>query len=83
MSRSYKKTPVYKEGYGSKKLKFWKRLSNKRIRHTKDVPNNREFKKILEAWQIHDYRFYYPESEVDKDSTFYTKIDWKKDYKYK
>ena len=57
VSRSYKRTPVSKEGYGSKKLKFWKRLSNKKIRRTKYVPNNKEFKKIFESWMIHDFSF--------------------------
>lgn len=82
VSRSYKRTPVSKEGYGSKKLKFWKRLSNKKIRRTKDVPNNKEFKKIFESWMIHDFSFYYDESQLDTNCDDYESLKehWRKYY---
>ena len=67
MSRSYKKHPIYKEGYGSKRLQRMKRFSNKKIRHTNNVPDNYEFKKFFESWEIHDYKFRKTEAEFKKD----------------
>lgn len=67
MSRSFKKTPICKDGYGSKKLQRMKRLANKKVRHAEGVPNNFEFKKYFEAWEIHDYKFYMTESELRED----------------
>lgn len=51
------------EGYGGKWRKYAKRLSNKRIRRYKDVPNGSSFKKILDSWDLCDFHIRY-----DKDS---------------
>ena len=69
MSRSYKKNPVMKSE--SKAKRFWKKEANKKVRHTKDVPNGREFKKIGDTYNINDY--------VSKS---YTKKDVKRFLKY-
>ena len=66
MSRSYKKHPVYKEGYGSKRLQRMKRLSNKKVRRAENVPDNYEFKKFFESWEIHDYKFRETETEFKR-----------------
>lgn len=56
MSRSYKKTPYA----GQKKCKFSKKYSNKKIRkteeHCKKIADGGSFKKILEPWDICDYK---------------------------
>lgn len=53
MSRSYKKNPVIKSE--SKAKRFWKREANKKVRHTKDVPSGRAFKKIGDTYNINDW----------------------------
>lgn len=67
MSRSYRKNPFYKDRYGSKALKFYKRLSNKKIRNCDDTYNHKEFKKIMNSWEIHDYVSYWTESDFRKE----------------
>ena len=58
MSRSYKKTPVYKAMVDSR---FSKRASNKKIRKQKDLPMGKSkiFRKVSETWEICDYRTYF------------------------
>lgn len=59
MSRSYKKTPVCKDGNKSKKEgKFW---ANKKIRRSKDLRmgvKSNLYKKAYEQWDVCDYRCY-------------------------
>lgn len=54
MSRSYKKHPFTTDG-SPRTTKEKKKFANKKIRHTKDIPNGSAFKKISESWDIHDY----------------------------
>ena len=58
MSRSYKKFPLWKDnGPGS----AWsKRVANKKVRRTFDIPNGRAYKKVYDTYNIHDYFSYYP-----------------------
>ena len=56
MSRSYRKNPVVKDRYGSKALKFYKRLSNKKVRHSSGIHNHCSYKKVFDSWEIHDYK---------------------------
>lgn len=56
MSRSYRKNPVVKDRYGSKALKFYKRLSNKKVRHSSEIYNHCSYKKVFDSWKIHDYK---------------------------
>jgi len=60
MSRSYRK-PWYTDGYkGSKTKQFMKRLSNKIIRRTEDVPNGKAYRKMsVNPWDLCDYRYPY------------------------
>ena len=51
MSRSYKKTPYS----GDKNDKAYKKLSNRKIRKNKDIPDGKEYKKIISPWLIKDY----------------------------
>lgn len=62
MSRSYKKNPIYKD---HDHKNFFKRYSNKVIRQadltevfnedsTNAYLNNKEFKKVLNSWEVHD-----------------------------
>lgn len=54
MSRSYKKTPVYKDRrLGSK------RLASKKVRRSKDVPKKgKGYRKIYDSWNISDFKFH-------------------------
>ena len=57
MSRSYKRTPVCKDGNASKKR--GKKIVNKKIRKTTDLGQKSNlYKKGYESWNICDYRFY-------------------------
>ena len=66
MSRSYKKNPVIKSE--SKAKGFWKREANKKVRHSKDVPSGRAFKKIGDSYNINDY---VSKCFVDADNDYY------------
>ena len=68
MSRSYKKTPVVKDGCdnaGSRK--YSKRRAHKKERKTQDLGNKSNYyRKVFETWNICDYRFY-KEKEIGMD----------------
>ena len=54
MSRSYKKSPVYTDGSpGTTKEK--KKVANRKVRHTEDIPNGGAYRKVHDSWDIHDY----------------------------
>ena len=55
MSRSYKKTPVVKDG---KSGRIGKRFASRKVRRYKGkIPKGCFYKKIYESWNIHDYVF--------------------------
>jgi hypothetical protein len=57
MSRSYRK-PWIVDGYkGSRRKQFYKRYANKRVRNTEDVPNGKTYRRVLNPWDITDYRY--------------------------
>lgn len=57
MSRSYRK-PWIVDGYkGSRRKQFYKRYSNKRVRNTEDVPDGKSYRRIMNPWDITDYRY--------------------------
>jgi len=59
MSRSYRQ-PWYTDGYkGSSRRQYYKRLSNKVVRRTGDVPDGKAYRKICNPWDICDYKFLY------------------------
>lgn len=68
MSRSFKKTSVYKDGSDqSKRRKYSKRQANKKVRKwAGTLRKSNEYRKIGEQWDICDYRFY--EAEPDRAS---------------
>lgn len=57
VSRSYKKTPVYQDGYGTKQIKWYKRCANKKVRRTKDIPGGKAYRKVYDTWIFRDYVF--------------------------
>ena len=69
MSRSYKKHPWYTDG-SPHSTKESKKLANKKVRRTDDVPlKGKGYKKIYETYDIHDFK------------TRYSKQEWIRDYK--
>ena len=60
MSRSYKKSPVYKAGSDrSKARKFRKKRAEQKVRRCQTAfRKSNEYRKIYESWDICDYRFY-------------------------
>ena len=58
MSRSRRK-PYCNESYkGSRHKQFAKRVANKKIRNSNDVPNGKSYRKFYCSWNINDYYFY-------------------------
>lgn len=68
ISRSFKKTPVYKDGSDrSKTRKYWKRQANKKVRKCRTaLKKSNQYRKIGEQWDICDYRFYEKKPDNDK-----------------
>ncbi len=57
MSRSYKKTPVYQDGYGLKSLYWYKRSANKKVRRTFEIARGKAYRKVYDTWTFRDYVF--------------------------
>ena len=68
MSRSYKKHPFVKDPAN----KGMKRCANKKVRHTKDIPNGKAYKKVFESWEISDYEWIWTKEDAIRD---YQKAD--------
>lgn len=68
LSRSYKKTPVVKDGCNKAGLrKYQKRQAYKKERKTKNLGNkSNNYRKVFDSWNICDYRFY-KEKEIAMD----------------
>ena len=66
MSRSYKKTPIVKDGqHNAGSRKWWKRQANKKIRRGKWIQRkkSKDFRKSgIDSWDICDYRTYWQRS---------------------
>jgi|HigsolmetaAR206D_1030411.scaffolds.fasta_scaffold00003_82 hypothetical protein len=72
MSRSYKQTPVWKNGRPGR---FGKKLANRKIRRYKeDISDGGQYRKLYESWNIHNFISYYPFSEYLKERNFREKI---------
>jgi hypothetical protein len=96
MSRSYKKTPVVKDGDSGK---VGKKFANRKVRRYKhDLSNGKAYRKVFNSWDIHDMVNYYSYQSFKKDKeahqkevengvekySFYTnESDWFKYYKRK
>lgn len=62
MSRSYKKTPITKDGHSGK---FGKKVANRKVRQYKgDLADGKSYRKIYESWDIHDMIIRYPLSQL-------------------
>lgn len=69
MSRSYKKAPVCTDRkHGAK---WWKRQANRKVRHHKDVFNNKSYRKVYNPWNIRDWICW--ESKADA-AAWYSKV---------
>ena len=68
MSRSYKKTPIYKDSTRKgPTFKSGKQVANRVVRHKGDLPNGGGYKKAFCSYNISDYAFRYPEEEMRRD----------------
>lgn len=74
MSRSYKRTPIFQDGYGSKSLKWYKRQANKKVRRTKEVPSRKGYRKAYDTWTFRDYVF--------RRTLNYYRIEMENDFKH-
>lgn len=57
MSKSYKKTPILQDGYGSKQLYWYKRQANKTVRRKKEISSGKAYRKVYDTWIFRDYVF--------------------------
>lgn len=83
MSRSYKRTPVFKDGSDSRRKRYSKRWANKKVRSAKLIAftKSNKYRRMYETWDICDYRFYRPLSlEVAKDRG---ELNWWKKWYYR
>ena len=62
MSRSYKKTPIIKQGSPTKR-KWAKRQANKKARRSKNIPSGKEYRKTYCQYDLYDWVFYQPYDE--------------------
>lgn len=68
MSRSYKKTPVYKDSTRKgPTYKSGKQIANRIIRRKADIPNGGGYRKAYCSWNISDYMFRKDEKELKRD----------------
>ncbi len=58
MSRSYRE-PWYVDGYGTKRKRYIKNQANRRIRHAKNIPDQKTYKKYYSQYDICDYKYKY------------------------
>ena len=63
MSRSYKKHPWVTDHH-VKSSSESKKFANKKVRHTKDLPNGGAFKKVFCSYDICDYKFFQTKEEA-------------------
>lgn len=80
MSRSYRKNPVIKDRYGSKALRYIKRLANRKIRRSLNIYNYSSYKRVFCSWEIHDYKW--RESKYDYIKKFNDESGCHKKYRY-
>ena len=77
MSRSYKKHPFYTDRPNG--AKFWKRQSNRRIRHYKGDLYNKCYHRLYNSWDIHDFKDRWSKEEALV--SYRTKYSLWKEYK--
>ena len=74
MSRSFKKNPVEKTGFGTTGRKIQKRLANKKVRMATEVPCGSGFKKLHERYLIDETRTFFTESLQEELEMDYVEI---------
>lgn len=75
MSRSYKKYPFVKDKSGSK---HGKKFANKKVRHAKNLPNGKAYKKVYESWDICDYKYLWTRKDAIEDWLSSKPNSWKR-----
>lgn len=78
MSRSYKKNEICTDR--SNGAKFWKRISNKKVRKSRDsFQKSSKYKRIYNSYEIHDYISRWSKKQALNDyhySGFFYKGEW-------
>ena len=78
MSRSYKKHPRAKDSAA----KDMKKFANKKVRHTKDIPNGKAYRKVFESWKISDFNWIWTKNDAIAEYEIADENSWiKKRYK--
>ncbi len=63
MSRSYKKHPRCKDSAS----KDMKKFANKKVRHIKNIPNGKAYKKVFESYDISDWNNFWSKEQAIKN----------------
>jgi len=58
MSKTFRKYPSAKD-YSRHRTSYMKRVANKKVRKSWNIPSGRSFKKVFCSWDIVDYKFVY------------------------
>lgn len=74
MARSYKHSPIVKFQNDQKH----KRLANKRVRKTKDLSQNKSYKKEYNSYDICDFKVRWDNPSQDVDKNYYEKCTKRK-----
>ncbi len=83
MSRSYKRTPILQNTYGSNTKKWSKRQASKAVRkYTNYIAEGSAYKNIYCSWDICDYKIREPWNVYTK-YYYKSKKDWAKYNYYK
>lgn len=61
MARSYRKTPIVKDI-----MKSGKKMANRKVRRSKDIPNGGAYKKFYPQWDVIDWVYYNPITRLEK-----------------
>ena len=82
MSRSFKKTYKTDPCVKDSASKLSKRLANKKVRRTKDIPNGGSYKKCYDSYDISDYKRSWTRQEaIDEYNNMDEDAYLKKEYK--
>ena len=65
MSRSYKKNPWVTD-HKAGTTKETKKFANKTVRHRKNLPSGKAYRKAFESWNICDYKYMWTWEEAKK-----------------
>ena len=82
MSRSYKKTPIYKGSpEGNIGQKIANRFLRRKLKKINELPQHKEYKKYYNSWEIHDWKSFWTLEDAKQQYKELSEKEWfKKKY---